>query len=178
MKVTKYFAVILAVLFLSVTATANEESPLSSDEMIQADVERVIGNHIFYTIYDAVGVEVKDGIVTLTGYATEPYKVNSFIKEIHKKVGAVEGIKTELTILPPSANDDRIRYLLARRIYNDSRLLRYALDRWPYPIHIIVKNGHVVLEGEVKTKMDKQLIRIKATGLNGVVSVKNNLKVS
>ena len=178
MKVTKYSAAIMILLFLSLTVTASDQSPLNSDEMIQVDVERVIGNHIFYTIYDAVGVEVTEGVVTLTGYATEPYKVNSYIKEIHKKVGAVQGIKTELTILPPSANDDRIRYLLARRIYNDSRLLRYSLDRWPYPIHIIVKNGHVVLEGEVKTKMDKQLIRIKATGLNGVVSVKNNLKVS
>ena len=44
-------------------------------------------------------------------------------------------------------------------------------------IHIIVKNGHVTLEGAVATQGDKNLANIKANGVAGVFSVTNNLQV-
>ena len=45
------------------------------------------------------------------------------------------------------------------------------------PVHIIVKNGNVTLEGAVGTEMDKNLAGIKANGVSGVFSLKNSLHV-
>jgi hyperosmotically inducible protein len=45
------------------------------------------------------------------------------------------------------------------------------------PIHIIVNNGKVALEGVVANEADKNLAGIKANGVSGVFSVANNLRV-
>ena len=52
----------------------------------------------------------------------------------------------------------------------------YAIQPVP-PIHIIVKNGHVNLEGVVRTQTDKDDAFIRANGVSGVFSVQNNLQV-
>jgi osmotically-inducible protein OsmY len=46
------------------------------------------------------------------------------------------------------------------------------------PIRIIVKNGHVSLEGVVDSEADKNLAGMRANGVSGVFSVTNNLMVS
>jgi hyperosmotically inducible protein len=45
------------------------------------------------------------------------------------------------------------------------------------PIHIIVKNGHVALEGVVDNQSDKDLATVKANGVPSVFSVENHLMV-
>ena len=45
------------------------------------------------------------------------------------------------------------------------------------PIHIIVKNGSLTLEGTVATEMDRTLAVTKAKGVSGVFSVTNHLRV-
>jgi hyperosmotically inducible periplasmic protein len=55
-------------------------------------------------------------------------------------------------------------------------LFNYAIQPTP-PIHIIVKNGHVNLEGVVRTQAEKDDAFIRANGVSGVFSVKNNLQV-
>jgi len=44
-------------------------------------------------------------------------------------------------------------------------------------IHIIVKNGHVTLEGVVSTIGDSRLANITANGVPGVFSVTNHLRI-
>jgi hyperosmotically inducible protein len=56
-------------------------------------------------------------------------------------------------------------------------LQRYALGVQK-PIRIIVKNGHVTLEGVVDSEGDKNLAGIRANGVSGIFSVDNNLQVS
>ena len=46
------------------------------------------------------------------------------------------------------------------------------------PIHIIVKNGNVTLEGVVARSMDKQIAGVQANSVSGVFSVTNNLVVN
>jgi osmotically-inducible protein OsmY len=46
-----------------------------------------------------------------------------------------------------------------------------------FSIHIIVKNGHVDLEGVVRTQTDKDTAFVRANGVAGVFSVDNNLQV-
>ena len=160
------------------TQVASASSESERDDILAADVQRIIGNHSFYSVYDIVNVEVKNKTLMLTGAVTVPYKKNSFVQAIRKKMGSsFEEIKNEIEVLPPSANDDRIRYLIARKIYNDVRLLRYSLSKWPFPVHIIVRNGHVELVGSVKNAMDKKLIESKVRDVSGLISINNNLEI-
>jgi hyperosmotically inducible periplasmic protein len=46
------------------------------------------------------------------------------------------------------------------------------------PIHIIVKNGNVTLKGVVNSQSDSNIANIKANGVSGVFSVKNELIVA
>jgi osmotically-inducible protein OsmY len=73
--------------------------------------------------------------------------------------------------------DDQIRLREARAIYGDASLgTRYGNQSLP-PIHIIVKGGHVTLEGVVANQFDKTLINTRANGVPNVFSVQNNLIV-
>jgi osmotically-inducible protein OsmY len=73
--------------------------------------------------------------------------------------------------------DDRLRIRLYRAIYGYPSLQRYAMPVIK-PIRIIVKNGHVTLEGVVDSEADKNLVNIRAKGVPGAFSVTNNLIVS
>jgi len=45
------------------------------------------------------------------------------------------------------------------------------------PIRIIVKSGHVTLEGVVDNETDKNLVNLRANSVPGIFSVTNNLRV-
>jgi hyperosmotically inducible protein len=91
-----------------------------------------------------------------------------------KGIEGVESVDNRIEVLPLSPNDDRIRRAVYNAIYGTPGLDRYALQAVP-PIHIIVKNGNVALEGVVATEGDKNLAGIKAKSVSGVFSVTNNL---
>ena len=88
----------------------------------------------------------------------------------------VERVVNNIEVLPLSPNDDQIRMAVYRAVYGQASLNRYALNAVP-PIHIIVKNGHVTLEGVVANEGDKNLANIAASGVPGVFGVTNNLRV-
>ena len=56
---------------------------------------------------------VKDGVVTLTGKVTMPYKRNDIEKRV-AKVDGVREVSDEITVLPVSQFDDELRYRIAR----------------------------------------------------------------
>ena len=94
-------------------------------------------------------------------------------------VKGIEGITkviNNIEVLPVSPMDDQIRRAEFRAIYSEPALHRYAFGPVP-PIHIIVKGGHVTLEGVVDNQGDKNLVFIRANGVPGVFSVTNNLRV-
>jgi len=76
--------------------------------------------------------------------------------------------------LPLSTSDDRIRAQAYRSIFNAGGLYRYAMGANP-SLHIVVKRGHITLEGVVANGMDKQLAYFAANSVPGVFSVTNNL---
>ena len=83
----------------------------------------------------------------------------------------------QIEVLPPSPIDDGIRRAEYRAIYSQGTLSRYGLGSLQ-SIHIIVKGGHVTLEGSVDTEADKNAAGIYANGVPGVFSVNNNLMVT
>lgn len=73
--------------------------------------------------------------------------------------------------------DDQIRRATFRSIYGDTAMTKYAFQAVP-SIHIIVKDGHVTLEGVVDTEGDKNLANLRANSVPNVFSVQNNLRVT
>jgi osmotically-inducible protein OsmY len=173
----KVLALIATLVFLGAASLVAQEQEVTRDEIIAADVYKVIENHVFYSIFDIVKFEVKDQAVLLEGYVTEPYKKTAFEDAVKKHVPAVTNITNKIEVLPPSTFDDELRYVMAIKIYNDNRLLPYAISGIPKPIHIIVRNGHVTLEGKVQNDMEKRIIESHARETQGVVSVTDNLQV-
>jgi osmotically-inducible protein OsmY len=47
-----------------------------------------------------------------------------------------------------------------------------------HPMHIVVKNGNVRLEGVVDNEMDKQIAGMQANTVGGVFSVDNDLNIA
>ncbi len=129
----------------------------------------------FYGVFDNVAFRVDGYVVTLLGQVTRP-TLKSEAENRVKSVEGVERVVNQIEVLPLSPNDDRIRIDVARAIFNHPVLQQYSLRAVP-PIHIIVKNGNVTLEGFVAREMDKNVANIQANGVSGVFSVKNNLMV-
>ena len=128
-----------------------------------------------FSIYDNLSYKVEDNTVTLLGQVR-----NAVLKdEAQAAVRRIEGVQqvnNQIEILPASFNDDRIRRQVARVIFRQPRLFEYSTEPVP-SIHIIVRNGHVNLEGVVRDQGDKDVAGIQANGVSGVFSVQNNLQV-
>ncbi|SPE44627.1 exported hypothetical protein [Candidatus Sulfotelmatobacter sp. SbA7] len=130
----------------------------------------------FYGVFDNLAYKVDpDGSVTLLGQVARP-TLKSDAENVVKRIEGVEKVVNNIEVLPTSGNDDRIRRAAYRAIYGNSVLSQYQLRAVP-PIHIIVKNGHVTLEGAVARQMDKQIAGMQANGVHGAFSVTNNLVV-
>ncbi len=93
-----------------------------------------------------------------------------------KRIEGVERVENKIEVLPPSSMDDGLRLALYRAIYGHPPLVKYALGVQK-PIRIIVKNGHVDLEGVVDSEADKNLVNLRANSVPGILSVTNNLQV-
>jgi len=130
----------------------------------------------FYGVFDNLAYKVSpDGTVTLLGQVSRP-TLKSDSENVVKRIEGVERVDNQIKVLPVSPNDDRIRRAVYRAIYGNEVLSQYALRAVP-PIHIIVENGNVTLEGVVARQMDKQIAEMQAKSVPGVFSVTNNLKV-
>jgi hyperosmotically inducible protein len=127
------------------------------------------------TIFDNLQYKVDGDKVTLMGQVREAILKDSAEKAV-KHIEGVDSVNNQIEILPPSPNDDRIRIVVARSLFNDERLFRYSMVSVP-PIHIIVKSGHVTLEGIVNSQADKNEANIRANSVPGVFSVENHLQV-
>ncbi len=130
----------------------------------------------FYGVFDNLAYKVDpDGTVILLGQVSRP-TLKSDAENAVKHIEGVEKVVNNIEVLPTSPNDDRIRRAAYRAIYSNSVLSQYQLRAVP-PIHIIVKNGNITLEGVVARQMEKQIAGMQANGVHGAFSVTNNLVV-
>ncbi|HLJ16227.1 MAG TPA: BON domain-containing protein [Bryobacteraceae bacterium] len=129
----------------------------------------------YYNIFDDLGFHLDGSTVTLYGHVLNPV-LKSDAGNVVKRIEGVSRVVNDIEVLPLSPMDMRIRFAEARAIYGFAPLNRYALGALP-PIHIIVKNGNVTLEGVVLNQADKTMAGIRANGVPGVFKVTNNLQV-
>jgi hyperosmotically inducible periplasmic protein len=165
-----------AVMFpLSASAQQGQVSQ-KAVERLQKEVRHEILMLPYLTVFDNLGYKVDGYNVTLAGQVTKP-SMKSDAESAVKRIEGVEKIDNQIEVLPVSPMDDRIRQSLYRAIYNYPPLQRYGLPVFK-PIRLMVKNGHVTLEGVVDSVADKNLAGLRANQVPGVFSVKNNLVVA
>jgi hyperosmotically inducible protein len=163
-------------LFASTTATSLAQTSERMVDRIQKQVRKELVTLPFYSVFDNFEFQVgADGAVTLMGQVSRPSLKDSATRVV-KRIEGVGNVTNNIEILPLSPNDDRIRLAAFRAIYGHSALQNMAIRAVP-PIHIIVKNGNVTLEGVVNTKLEKQVAETQARQLGGVFQVTNNLRV-
>jgi hyperosmotically inducible protein len=163
----------------AVTALASNK-PVPSGPRTDEDLTKAVRHEVLmypqYSLWDDVSFRVNNGNVELLGDVNQPYKKDD-IGRLVKQIPGVEGVSNEIKVLPLSPNDDRLRLQIARAIFRDPNLSRYAMGAVP-SIHIIVDNGHVTLAGEVMNNMDKQIAGMRASGAGlSFGQVQNNLTV-
>ena len=175
----KMFKLTLASLILTAgTVVAANTNPdgANTDTQIANKVTHEIRMYPRYTIWDNIAIRVREGDVELTGQVSQPFK-KADMGRLAQSVPGVRSVTNRLEVLPTSFFDDRLRLQIARAIYRDPVLSRYGIQAVP-PIHIIVDNGHVTLEGVVNNDMEKNVAGIRA-GQAGLSfgAVTNNLRV-
>ena len=158
-----------ALVVLSATVAAAQPK----DFQVLKGVAAKVDGYTQFTIFDDVSASVKDGVVTLTGKVTMPYKRDDIEKRVGKVAG-VESVVDKIEVLPVSQFDEELRYRIARSIYGHSNFWNYAIMPNP-PIHIVVERGRVTLTGVVNSNIDRVLARSLATQF-GAFSVTNDLK--
>jgi hyperosmotically inducible protein len=129
----------------------------------------------YYGVFDHLAFRVDGNRVTLIGQVTRP-TLKSSAENVVRNIEGVEAVVNNIEVLPLSPHDDQIRMAAYRAIYGQTALNQYALQAVP-PIHIIVKNGHLTLEGVVANEADRNLANLEARSVPGVFSVTNNLRV-
>jgi len=172
-RIRKLGTLAAAVVLTANVAAANPADGDRKDYQLFKDVANSVERYTQFTIFDDVNASVNDGVVTLTGKVTMPYK-RSDIEKRAAKIAGVKSVRNEIEVLPVSQFDDELRYRIASSIYNNSNFWNYAIMPNP-PIHIVVEHGRVTLTGVVQSEVDRMLARSLATQF-GALSVTNALK--
>jgi osmotically-inducible protein OsmY len=123
-----------------------------SDQQIADSVMVQIDQYVFYSIFDWIQAQVKNGVATLTGWVDVPWHKQGYEKQAQKAPG-VKQVISQIQVLPASFSDDEIRRQAAQAIYDDGILYKYGYGNVP-AIHIIVNMGVVTLEGVVESSFD------------------------
>jgi hyperosmotically inducible periplasmic protein len=147
----------------------------SSEERMGKSIRKELLTMPFLTIFDNLSYRIDGDTVHLYGQVMRP----TLKTDAERRVARLEGIAhvdNQIEVLPLSPFDDRIRLAVARAVYGQPALNRYALGANP-SIRIIVKNGNVTLEGVVNDAGARNIANIQANGVSGVFSVTNNLHV-
>jgi hyperosmotically inducible protein len=152
-----------------------DQASAKSQERIAREVRHELLMLPYFGVFDNIAYKVDGYNVTLLGQVVRP-SLKSDAENVVKRIEGVEKVDNQIEVLPTSPMDDRLRRRLFHAIYAYAPLEKYALGVQK-PIRIIVKNGHVTLEGVVDNEADKNFAGIRANGVSGIFSVTNNLQV-
>jgi hyperosmotically inducible periplasmic protein len=153
--------------------------PAVPDAELQAKLGKAIAyDRVGYgtTPFNAIAVNVQNGVVTLSGHAYGPVDADSAVAVAANTKG-VKDVINEIQVDPLSPMDDRIRIAVFRTVYSWPSLSQYAIDP-AKPIRISVQNGNVTLYGVVNNQADKDAAGIRANSVPGVFHVTNDLQVA
>jgi len=153
------------------------EANVPDEQLRQQLGEKLRYDRVGYGIaFNAIALNVQNGVVTLNGDVRD-YPARDSALAIAETTPGVKEVVDNINVLPTSPMDDDIRVRVARAIYGNGSLSKYALDPQK-PIRIVVDKGHVTLYGVVDNQMDKQIAEQQAKSVPNVFSVDDKLMVA
>jgi len=158
---------------LDPNAAAALGTPGRRDAAIFKDIAKQVNGYTRFTVFDDIQASVAQGVVTLCGKVTMPFKREDIARRVASVAGVTQ-VVNKISVLPVSQFDDDLRYEIARAIYGNPSFWHYASMVNP-PIHIVVEGGHVTLTGVVNNAVEKVLARSLASGFDAF-SVESQLK--
>ena len=129
-----------------------------------------------YTVFDSLAFEVNGSTVRLTGKVTQD-ELKTSAEAAVKQLPGVRRVVNDIEVLPSSPVDDQIRMAAFRAIYADPAFRDYG-SRAVAPVHILVSNNCLTLEGTVQRDSDRKAIYRKALTVPGVIAVSDRLRVT
>ena len=175
MRRNSWVAVVILLSFAT-PGFAQDQPSAKAQERIVKEVRHELLMLPYFGVFDNIAYKVDGYTVTLLGQVVRP-SLKSDAENAVKHIEGVEKVDNQIEVLPLSPMDDRLRLELYRAVYGYPALEKYALGVQK-PIRIIVKNGHVTLEGVVDNEGDKNLAGLRANGVSGTFSMTNNLQVT
>ena len=171
-RLTVAVAALLLVASVSVAAHAQDGF---RNQQVSKSVRKALVTLPYFGVFDNLEYSIADdGTVTLSGQVVRP-TTRSDAEYRVKRVDGVRRVVNNIEVLPLSPFDDDIRIAAYRTIFNTGGLYRYAMGANP-SVHIVVRGGHLTLEGVVANEGDRRLANIAARSVPGVFSVTNNLR--
>jgi hyperosmotically inducible protein len=168
-------AMMLLLLVAAQVAGQRAEKHPKVDENLSRAVHHQLLMLPYYSVFDNLAYTINGSEVTLSGQVVRP-SLKEHAEAAVKSIEGVSSVVNTIEVLPKSPADDELRRDVYRAIFEDDALKQYAVEPVP-AIHIIVKNGTVTLEGSANSKADKELAETRASSVEGVKKLVNQLVV-
>ena len=159
-------------LLVPAAAFATTGTPLTP---LESTVRHKLVTLPYYSVFDDLRFQIEGDTVTLTGQVARP-SLSRDAEAAVSRIAGVSQVVNNIEVLPLSNYDDWLRLRVLWAVYSQPGFQKYAGGAHP-SVHVIVKNGHVTLEGTVLSELDSRLAYFGARGVGGSFSVTNNLRV-
>jgi osmotically-inducible protein OsmY len=200
-------AVLLSMTFSAAPVLAQGAPPnstFSKEDALQViqQVQKKIGSLTDYAVFDWITFGIRGKTLVLNGYASRP-TLKDEAGRVVKDIPGIASVENNIEVLPYSPNDDRVRAAVYNRIYTAPTLRRYNANQGSlgraigpgggvalaaggitanpplgyHAIHIIVKNGNVILYGVVSNQSDASVAGMQANSAPGAFGITNNIVV-
>jgi len=165
---------LLAVFFFlsSVRPVAQVRETPELENLVRQDLRTVPG----LSVFDNVTFKVYGLTVILEGQVTSPALKNA-VEGTVRQINGVDGVNNFIELLPMTPSDQDVRMATLRAVYGDPNLTPDSLGPDP-PIHIVVRNGNVMLEGRVRNIVERSDAYARAASVPGVAGVTNELQTA
>jgi len=131
------------------------EPVFRSDKAILKDAESAVLRYPYYGVFDAVGVDVDKGVVTLQGWVLQPWYSRGIESNV-ARVAGVRALDNKIRVESATPLDSSLRRQIYDRIYHSLTFEQWA-PQWDKPVRIVVNDGHVILAGRVLTAVERQI---------------------
>ena len=179
--VRNFFVMVFAVATLSlvtvnaqsvITVNAEKSSTLTPiEKKVRSEIVRLP----HFGLFDHIAFKIDGGTATLYGKTLTLGTKKSAERVVSKVSGIIEVVNL-IEELPPSSMDNQIRSQLVREL-GDAPVVGGYISGINPSVKLIVENGRVTLEGNVRSQGDSDYMNVLANRIPLTFGVTNNLVV-